>query len=61
VARIPLPDGEGTERQRLWALRQEFAVAAQGLADVVYNKSRLPLRLRELVRMRIAQINDCPI
>jgi alkylhydroperoxidase family enzyme len=61
VARIPIPDGEGTERQRLWALRPEFAEAAQGLADAVYNKSRLPLRLRELVRMRIAQINDCPI
>ena len=61
MARIPLPDGEGTERQRLWALRPEFAGAAQVLADAVYTKSQLPLRVREVVRMRIAQINDCPI
>ena len=61
IARIPLPDGNGTERQRLWTLRPEFAEAAQALANAVYIKSNLPLRVSELVRMRIAQINDCPV
>ena len=61
MARIPLPEGEGTERQRLWALRPEFAEAAQVLASAVYSKTHLPLRVSEVVRMRIAQINNCPI
>jgi alkylhydroperoxidase family enzyme len=61
VARIPIPDGEGTERQRLWTLRPEHRAAAQSLAEVVYGGGQLPPRVREVVRMRIAQINDCPI
>ncbi len=61
MARIPLPEGEGTERQRLWALRPQFAEAAQVLANAVYSESHLPPRVQEVVRMRIAQINDCPI
>jgi alkylhydroperoxidase family enzyme len=61
MARVPIPAGEGTERERLWALRPEFEAAAQTLAAAVYGKSVLAPRVREVVRMRIAQINDCPI
>jgi alkylhydroperoxidase family enzyme len=61
MARIPVPDGEGTERQRVWQLRPELAAAAATLARAVYTESQLPPRVREVVRMRIAQINDCPI
>jgi alkylhydroperoxidase family enzyme len=31
------------------------------LVDAAYKKSRLPAREREAARMRIAQLNDCPI
>ena len=37
------------------------AKAVTALSDAVYNKSALPARERECIRMRIAQINDCPI
>jgi alkylhydroperoxidase family enzyme len=60
MARIPLPEGEGSERQRLWPLRAELTAAADELASAVYTKTSLPPRVREVVRLRIAQINDCP-
>jgi alkylhydroperoxidase family enzyme len=60
MARIELPDGEGTERERAWSLRPELGRAADELARVVYERGTLPLRTFEAVRMRIAQVNDCP-
>jgi hypothetical protein len=60
MARIPVPDGEGTERERLFAMRPPMAAALSELARVVYQDSILPLRTFEAVRMRIAEINDCP-
>ena len=45
----------------MWALRPEMGKAAAALAHCVYESSILPERLRELVRMRIARVNDCPI
>ncbi|HEV7679456.1 MAG TPA: hypothetical protein VGQ42_12890 [Candidatus Dormibacteraeota bacterium] len=59
MARIPLPDGDGDERERLWRLRPELGAAAAQLAAAVY-ASTLPLRTFEAVRMRIAQVNNCP-
>ena len=35
--------------------------AVAKLSDAAYNKSILPVRVREAARMRIAQLNDCPI
>ncbi len=61
VARIAVPDGDGTERSRVWALRPDLGQAAAALAGCVYETSILPVRLRELVRMRIARVNACPI
>ena len=35
--------------------------AVTRLVDAAYNKSILPVRVREAARMRIAQLNDCPV
>jgi len=61
MARIEFPDGDLPEIARVWALRPEMSKAVGNLADAVYNKSELPGREREAARMRIAQINECPI
>jgi alkylhydroperoxidase family enzyme len=61
MARLKLPDGDGSERTRLWQLRPEIGAAADQLATAIYQSTTLPLRVREAVRYRIARINDCPI
>ena len=38
-----------------------LAKAVGGLADAVYNHSGLPLRIREIARMRIAEDNECQV
>src|SRR5271168_4781770 len=35
--------------------------AVNRLVDAAYNKSILAVRVREGARMRIAQLNDCPV
>jgi AhpD family alkylhydroperoxidase len=35
--------------------------AVNRLVDTVYNRSMLPVRVREAARMRIAQLNDCAV
>ncbi|HXA30334.1 MAG TPA: hypothetical protein VN193_16485 [Candidatus Angelobacter sp.] len=60
MASIPIPDGEGTERERLFSLRPELGAALDQLNDAVYRGSVLPLRTFEAVRMRIAEVNACP-
>ncbi len=48
-----------------WLLRLKVIGASKSmifaLSAAVYQQSQLPARVRESVRMRIAQINDCPI
>jgi alkylhydroperoxidase family enzyme len=61
MARINVPEGDDPELYRVWALLPELGGAVGALSDAVYNKSVLHPRVREMVRMRIAQINDCPI
>jgi alkylhydroperoxidase family enzyme len=61
MARIGIPDGDGPEIVRVWSLQPEMSAGLNALTDAVHNKSVLPPRERECVRMRIAQINDCPI
>src|SRR5579885_2100645 len=43
------------------APRPKLAAAMGGLADAVYNHSGLPLRVREIARMRIAEDNECQV
>jgi alkylhydroperoxidase family enzyme len=41
------------------APRPRLAAGLGGLTDAVYNHSQLPLRVREIARMRIAEDNEC--
>jgi len=61
VPRIEIPEGKGDPEVRMWKLRPEMGIGAGTLSHAVYEQSILPVRERELPRMRIAQINDCAI
>jgi alkylhydroperoxidase family enzyme len=61
VPRIEVPDGPGGPPTQLWNLRPEMTPAITTLIDTVYHRSQLPVRERELARIRIAQLNDCSI
>jgi alkylhydroperoxidase family enzyme len=61
MARLDIPEGEGGDAVQLWSLRPEMGVAVNRLVDAAYNKSILPVRVREAARMRIAQLNDCTV
>ena len=61
VARIDIPAGEGGDAVQIWTLRPEMSGAINRLVDAAYNKSMLPVRVREAARMRIAQLNECPV
>jgi alkylhydroperoxidase family enzyme len=61
VARIDIPGGEGGDAVQVWALRPDLGGAMTRLVDAAYNKSILPVRVREAARMRIAQLNECPV
>ena len=61
VAHIGIPEGDGGDPVQVWRLRPEMARGITGLVDAAYEKSKLPARVREAARMRIAQLNDCPI
>jgi len=59
MARIDVPTGDGGDAAMVWTMRPGMAPAVGKLIDAVYHKSELPTRERELVRMRIAQLNSC--
>ena len=61
MARIEVPEGDGSEEVCVFAHRPEMGLGAAALAKAVYEDSILEPRVRECARMRIAQINDCPI
>ena len=61
MARIDIPAGEGGDAAQVWLLRPEMAGAAAKMSDAAYHRSKLPAREREAARMRVAQLNDCPI
>src|SRR6516164_1832891 len=61
VARLEIPPGEGGDAVQIWSLQPELGAAATRLVDAAYNKSILPVRVREAARMRIAQLNDCAV
>jgi alkylhydroperoxidase family enzyme len=61
MARIPLP-GDGDELGRAFALASPAIAAGAGaFSAAVYGSERIPVRLRELMRMRVAQMNQCEI
>ena len=60
MSRIDLPDGDGPEVTRALSLRPRFAEAV-GAMEKAVGRSSLDWRLHELVRMRVAQINQCTV
>ncbi len=60
MARIPLPDGQPLEVVAALSLRPDLAAAVNGYDAAVWNSS-LDWRLHELVRMRVATINECTV
>jgi alkylhydroperoxidase family enzyme len=61
MPRIDIPAGDVDPEVRVWALRPEMGRAAGALSHAIYEQSVVPVRERELARMRIAQINGCVI
>lgn len=61
MARIAIPDGPGGDPVQVWTLRPEMGDAVGVMIEAAYHKSRLPARVREAARMRIAELNDCSI
>ena len=61
MARIEIPEGDGDELMRLWAVNPEMGKVAGRFSLAAYEQSKVRVRERELVRMRIAQINDCVV
>jgi AhpD family alkylhydroperoxidase len=60
MARIEIPPGDGPEVLRALSLRSQFEPAVNALEKAVA-RSQLDWRLHELVRMRVAQINQCTV
>jgi alkylhydroperoxidase family enzyme len=61
MARIELVPGDEAEPARLFRHAPHVSAAAAALSAAVYDQSKLSVRLRELMRMRIAQINHCHV
>ncbi len=61
MARIEIPKGDGGDAAMVWTLHPALGHAVGQLIEAAYKKSKLPAREREAARMRIAQLNDCPI
>ncbi len=61
MARIDIPDGEELERIRLWEMTAGLSDAVSSFRIASHDKSLLTRRVREVARMRIAVINQCPI
>jgi alkylhydroperoxidase family enzyme len=61
MARLDIPEGEGGDAVQIWSLRPEMGRAVNRLVDAAYNKSILPVRVREAARIRIAQLNECTV
>ncbi len=61
MARIKLPPGNGDETIRALGLSESFAKAIAGYSGAIYGEIALSMREREAARMRVAQINQCPI
>lgn len=58
---IDVPDGAAPVTKRVWQLRPNLQVAVDAMTRAVFEESELAPRLRELLRMRIAQINGCQV
>lgn len=57
-----MPNIEVTDDLTSWmALQPELAVGASTFSQAVYSSKALPMRIREVARMRIAESNQCEV
>jgi hypothetical protein len=61
MARIPVPEGEGRESSRIWQVAPHLGHGLHAMSEAVYEKASIPIREREAMRMRIAQLNRCHV
>ena len=61
MARVDVPGGDGLEAKRIWQLAPHLGTAMGAMGEAVYVQSSLPVREREVARMRIAQLNECHV
>ena len=61
MARIGVPDGQGKEASRLWNVAPHLGEGLHAMSAAVYEQCSLPIREREAMRMRIAQLNRCHV
>jgi alkylhydroperoxidase family enzyme len=61
MARIDVPDGDGKEAARIWQLNPKLGAGMHAMSKAVYEDTSLPVRLREVARMRVAQLNSCEV
>ena len=61
MARITIPEGDGGELYQVWSLSPELGGAVGNLSAAVYGERLVSPRVREVARMRIAQINGCNV
>ncbi len=61
MAKIRVPEGKGSESARLMATAPEMAKGIADFSGAVYAHSKLSVRVREFARMRVAEINQCPV
>ena len=63
MAYLNIPEGNESEVDRVWQLAgPALARSARDLKEAIYGgELKLSLREQEAARMRIAQINACPV
>lgn len=61
MTRINLPPGDMEDLYRLWSINPELTGPAAAFSAAVYSSELVPIRTRELMRKRIAEINVCSI
>lgn len=61
MARLDVPEGEGLEAARIWKLAPNLRAGMTAMGKAIYEDSSLPIREREVARMRIAQLNQCQV
>ena len=61
MARIDVPDGDGRESSRLFRMAPHLGEGLAAMTTAVYERCSIPVREREAMRMRIAQLNRCHV
>jgi alkylhydroperoxidase family enzyme len=60
MARINVPEGPGSEKERQWQIDPALGEPAVDLARAIYTENNLPIRVHEACRIIIGHCNQCP-